>query len=318
MEAYLQLEGVRKPTLERLVESYASLNEKKCELSAAEFWSYPDHLYKLFLKQWGKNGADKVMEALNRPAPITIRANLLKTTRDELRQRLAEEGIETKPTEYSPYGLVVLHRVNFSSLEFFQKGWFEVQDEGSQLASKMVSACEGETILDACAGGGGKSLFFAMEMRNRGTILANDSDVRKLKNLKKRVSRAGASCIRSLTRPNELEAYQGKCDAVVVDAPCSGTGTIRRSPDLKWRLTASQMDEYPKKQIELLGEYSDWVKPDGRLIYITCSLLEQENEKVVQKFAEQSRYQSEAFFRTLPSEVDMDGFFVCVLKKRSR
>lgn len=304
-----------------------SVESRRFPGGIAAYYSFPDDLYEMFLKESGREAAIRLMKALNTQAPVVIRANLLQTTRQKLKKKLEDEGIVAQETHFSPYGLILPHRMNFESLACFKQGWFEVQDEASQLATMMVGARPGETILDACAGGGGKSLLMAMQMNDKGRIVAYDPSEVKLRNLKKRAERAGVRCINIISQRNEgkLEGYRGRCDAVLIDAPCSGTGTLRRNPDLKWRMMKSERKRFASLQLALLEKYAEWLKPGGRLIYVTCSVLKCENKDVVDAFIAKSNFEivkikqdhsfisEEGFLKILPCETDMDGFFACVL-----
>lgn len=235
-------------------------------------------------------GADwiDIAQAMNGRAPLDLRVNMLKTTRDKAQSALARDGIETEPTPYSPVGLRASGHPSLANTAPYTSGRVDVQDEGSQLAALLVDAQPGMQVIDLCAGGGGKTLAMAAAMERKGQIHACDSDGRRLKNLQPRLKKAAAHNVQTRVVAAErdpwLETQVGLAHRVLVDAPCSGTGTWRRNPDLKWRLTEAQVAEYQAIQIGLLRQAAKLVRPDGRLVYVTCSVLAAENEQVVERF----------------------------------
>ncbi|WP_426750818.1 RsmB/NOP family class I SAM-dependent RNA methyltransferase [Myxococcus sp. Y35] len=251
--------------------------------------SLPDFLAERFLATFGRDAA-RAAEAMNERAPLVARANLLKGDRDALAQRLRAESVEVTPTPLSPLGLVLETRINAFSLESFREGLMELQDEGSQLLGMLVDAPP-TRVVDACAGAGGKTLQLAAQMKNRGDLHALDVDERRMEDLKKRARRAGVHNVRTQLIPHEgpeadaaLTPLKGKADRVLVDAPCSGTGTFRRKPDARYRLTPEDLEMHVGRQKALLARFARLVKPGGRLIYGTCSVLREENEGVVEDF----------------------------------
>jgi len=262
--------------------------------------SLPDWLAERFLRQFGDR-AEAEAEAMNTRAPLTARVNLLRTTRAALRERLRTEGVDAHDTPLSPVGLLLDTRLNAFALPSFREGLFELQDEGSQLLGLLVDAPP-TRVVDACAGAGGKTLQLAAQMHNRGELFALDIDARRLDELKRRARRAGAHNVRIRTLPAlgpelgpALEDLAGRADRVLVDAPCSGTGTFRRKPDARYRLTEAMLAQHVERQRALLERFAPLVRPRGRLIYGTCSVLEEENEAVVAWFL--SRHPG---FRVLP------------------
>jgi 16S rRNA (cytosine967-C5)-methyltransferase len=251
--------------------------------------SLPDFLADLFRKQFGRDAA-RAAEAMNERAPLTARVNLLKGDRDALAARLKAEGVGTTPAPLSPMGLMMESRLNIFALETFREGFLEIQDEGSQLLGMLVDAPP-TRVVDACAGAGGKTLQLAAQMKNRGDLHALDVDERRMEDLKKRARRAGVHNVRAQLIPHEgpeadaaLEPLKGKADRVLVDAPCSGTGTFRRKPDARYRLTPEDLEMHVGRQKALLARFAMLVKPGGRLIYGTCSVLRAENEDVIEDF----------------------------------
>lgn len=251
--------------------------------------SLPDFLSEKFREQFGADAA-RAAEAMNERAPLTVRVNPLKGDRAALLARLAEEGIQATPTPLSPLGLILETRTNVFSLAAFRDGWMEVQDEGSQLLGMLVDPPP-TRVVDACAGAGGKTLQLAPLMKNRGELFALDVDARRIEELRKRARRAGVHNVRTRVIPPEgpeadaaLADLKGTADRVLVDAPCSGTGTWRRKPDARYRLTPEDLEMHSARQKTLLARFATMVKPGGRLIYGTCSILREEDEAVVEDF----------------------------------
>ncbi len=299
-------------------------------------YSYPDWLVERFLKEYGGEETRKICQSLNEPAPLTLRANTLKTTVEQCGEILAQEGVEAKRTTFSPQGLQTTKRLNVFSLKAFQDGLFEVQDEGSQLLPLLIDPRPNTKLLDACAGAGGKTLAFAAIMKNRGEIYATDTNGYRLRELKKRSRRAGVFNVRPIEVPSLgdlAEKYTLYFDTVFVDAPCSGLGTIRRNPGMKWTVTEETVSEISEKQLEILRQCGPLVKPGGRLVYATCTLLRQENEDVVGRFLEGSSAFtceppvtmaeklgildaiSNRFIKLLPHVHGTDGFFGAFMER---
>ncbi|HEY3644752.1 MAG TPA: RsmB/NOP family class I SAM-dependent RNA methyltransferase [Gammaproteobacteria bacterium] len=249
----------------------------------------PEWLAEKLVAQYGEAGAVSLSEALNRPAQVGIRVNTLRTSRDELATKLAEEGNPCEPMKYSPIGLQRDKRGPLFNTEAFKEGLFELQDEGSQLLALMTEAAPKEKVVDFCAGAGGKTLALAAMMQNTGVVNAYDVSTTRLERLKPRLARAGAYNTQAFAIRDEHEAilkrYAGTADAVLIDAPCSGTGTLRRNPDIKWR--PIDLGMLTKLQASILAAASDLVRPGGRLIYATCSLLEEENGAITAAFLAQ-------------------------------
>jgi 16S rRNA (cytosine967-C5)-methyltransferase len=246
--------------------------------------SFQDWMVELWREQFGME-LEKLLMALNTPGETTLRVNFRVASREEIAVRLAKEGIETKPAKYSPHGLIAVKRFNRHSSPSFTEGLFEIQDEGSQIVSLLTGAKSGMLVVDACAGAGGKSLHLAQIMNDKGNIVAIDVDEKKLFELQERAKRAHVSIVHPLiknrTRDDELIS---KADIVLVDAPCSGSGTIRRNPGTKWKLTESQLEHFHGLQLRILENAATYVKLGGSLVYSTCSLFKRENEDVVGEF----------------------------------
>ena len=297
--------------------------------------SYPTWLYQRFVGSVG-DAASAMAMAMNTRAPMCIRTNTLKVSRQELIGRLAQEAVTAVPTRHSPSGLVLETRVNAFGLSAFRDGLFEVMDEGSQLVAEVVAPPPRSRVVDACAGAGGKTLALAATLGNQGRILALDTSGRKLEELRRRSRRAGISNLAAReVHGYELppEAKLGIWDRVLVDAPCSGLGTLRRNPEARWRLSPKAVDKYPADQLALLVAYAPLVAVGGRLVYATCSVLRDENDGVIERFlrersdfvlmpvkeiwgkARASEVGDGEVLRLLPHVHDTDGFFAAVLRR---
>ena len=220
--------------------------------------------------------------ALNEPAPLDLRVNALQARREDLRKELREAGIASEPTPYSPWGLRLAGKPSLTRLDAFTRGAIEVQDEGSQLLAALVDPKRGEMVVDFCAGAGGKTLALGAAMRSTGRLYAFDTSAHRLEALKPRLARSGLSNVHPAAiaheRDERIKRLAGKIDRVLVDAPCSGLGTLRRNPDLKWRQSEKAVAELVLKQTAILDSAARLVKPGGRLVYATCSLEHEEGE----------------------------------------
>ncbi|MGH7154202.1 MAG: RsmB/NOP family class I SAM-dependent RNA methyltransferase, partial [Acetobacteraceae bacterium] len=251
----------------------------------------PDWILPLLAERFGPAFLAETA-ALLTPAPLDLRANLLKTTRDDARAALAAQGIATVPTRWSPWGLRAPSRQSVTGTDAFRSGLIEIQDEGSQLVALLANARPGDRVADLCAGAGGKTLAMAATMANRGHMLACDVSAARLDSATKRLRRAGVHNVeRLLLVPGDrgLKRRAGSFDRVLVDAPCTGTGTWRRNPDTRRRLTQADLAELLPKQAAILDSASRLVRSGGRLIYATCSLLVEENEGQVSSFVAHHR-----------------------------
>ncbi len=229
-----------------------------------------------------------LVNSINASAPLDLRVNSFKAKRDDVIAAFKAEGVEAVATPYSPLGLRIDGKPALHKLDVFMRGDVEVQDEGSQLLALMVGAKRGEMVMDFCAGAGGKTLALGAEMRNTGRLYAFDTSGHRLASLKPRLARSGLSNVFPAQiaheRDERIKRLAGKLDRVLVDAPCSGLGTLRRNPDLKWRQTPQSVAELQVKQAAILASAARLVKPGGRLVYATCSLLEVENEGIAEAF----------------------------------
>ena len=230
-----------------------------------------------------------LVDALNAPAPLDLRVNLLNDKRDEVQRELKLAGIDARPTPFSPWGLRLPDKPQLTRLDAFARGAVEVQDEGSQLLALLLEARRGEMVVDFCAGAGGKTLAIGAAMRSTGRLYAFDTSAHRLDALKPRLARSKLSNVHPAAiareRDERVKRLAGKIDRVIVDAPCSGLGTLRRNPDLKWRQSLQSVQEMSAKQAAILDSAARLLKPGGRLIYATCSVLPQENEAIAEAFS---------------------------------
>ncbi len=249
----------------------------------------PDWLWQRLVEQNGEAEAMRIAQGMLNAAPLDLRVNLARASREEIVSGLKADEIECEPTPYSPAGIRLAGKPAINRHPLFTKGLVEVQDEGSQILAWLVAPRRGEMAADYCAGAGGKTLALAMLMRGSGRLYAMDVSAKRLSELAPRAARAGVTSIHTVALSGDHDArakrLAGKLDRVLVDAPCSGFGTLRRNPDLKWRHGPEAVRELGAKQLRILGTASRLVKPGGRLVYATCSILQEENEAVVAAFA---------------------------------
>ncbi|MGA9116090.1 MAG: RsmB/NOP family class I SAM-dependent RNA methyltransferase [Bacteroidota bacterium] len=286
----------------------------------------------------GVEEARRLARALNEEAPVVVRVNTLRADRDRVMRALEREGVEAAPTPYAPAGLILARRIPLGGSASFAAGSYELQDEGSQILSHLLEVEPGMTVLDACAGAGGKSLHLAALMENRGLIVATDADRRRLLRLPPRARRSGASIVRVApeARPDAVYVRMaGKADAVILDVPCSGTGIYRRSPWLKFPPPGA-WERLEAVQADILRACAPCVRPGGRLLYCTCALRQAENEAQIARFlaahpvfhqvpaGEILRRQGIAIdsggagLTLAPHRTGTDGFFAAVLVRESR
>ena len=248
----------------------------------------PDWVMERLGRHYSGSGILTLARGLNEPAPLDLRVNALRAGRDDVLRKLASDGIDAVPTPYSPVGVRVKGRPAVNKHPLFTGGAIEVQDEGSQLLCYLVAPRRHDLVVDFCAGAGGKSLMLGALMRSQGRLYAFDVSATRLDRLKPRLKRSGLSNLypHSIRNENDLRVKRlaGKIDRVLVDAPCSGLGTLRRNPDLKWRQSPQSVEEMKAKQAAILRAAANLLKPGGRLVYATCSLLAEENEDIVMAF----------------------------------
>ncbi|MGE0496613.1 MAG: RsmB/NOP family class I SAM-dependent RNA methyltransferase [Ramlibacter sp.] len=245
------------------------------------------------LKEQLGDGFWPLVNALSQSAPLDLRVNALADKRADVQKELAKAGITAVPTPYSPWGLRIEGKPPLNKVDAFTRGAIEVQDEGSQLLALLLDAKRGEMVVDFCAGAGGKTLAIGACMRNTGRLYAFDTSAHRLDALKPRLARSGLSNVHPAAiaheRDDRVKRLAGKIDRVLVDAPCSGLGTLRRNPDLKWRQSPQSVEELVAKQTAILQSAARLLKPGGRLVYATCSVLPQENEAIAQAFTAANR-----------------------------
>ena len=258
------------------------------DLTAAEQADLPDWLVERLLSRMTPEALQTMARALNTPAPLDLRINSLKAERGAVAARLAADGIVAEPCAFAPLGLRLKGKPALQKHPAFLDGSFEVQDEGSQLLGYLLAPRRGEMVVDFCAGAGGKTLALGAMMRSTGRLYALDVSDKRLAKLKPRAARAGLSNVHPIRIAGEndirVKRLAGKADRVLVDAPCSGLGTLRRNPDLKWRQSPQSVAELSLKQAAILAAAAKLVRPGGRLVYATCSILAEENEAIVDAF----------------------------------
>jgi 16S rRNA (cytosine967-C5)-methyltransferase len=325
--AFYMGEDIRKNNLYNLIATYLVLNkweipgfdefkgidfrkiEERLDLkidNPAVEHSVPDWLYELVQKNYPKQ-VDEIFTALNEQAQVYIRVNTLKTTTEDLITALATDGVEVERIEGRDDALVLVERKNVFRTNAFQDGWFEVQDLSSQLVAEALDPQPGTRVFDVCA-----------LMQNKGQIIALDLYEWKLKELKRRAKRAGAHNIK--TRPiiaKTIKRLKDSADALLIDAPCSGLGVLKRNPDAKWKLDAAFIERITKEQEEILQNHSKVLRKGGKMVYATCSILPEENEQQVEKFlANNPEFSLVKQETLLPNKTGNDGFFIAVLERK--
>ncbi len=288
--------------------------------------SHPEWLVRRWMARVGLERTEQALKENNRPAPLILRANTLKTTRPELRAALEADGATARETAYAPQGMEITASPGLQSLSAFQKGMFIIQDEAGQLVSMLLAPKPGEAVLDACAAPGGKATHLAELMRDQGTVIALESDPRRLERLRENIERLGITAIKPIQGDAATYA-EGVFDKILIDAPCSGLGVLRRHPDGRWAKTERGVRERGRLQRELLANCARLLKPGGALVYATCTTEPEENEEVIaaflaghpeftlddpRPFLPESAAQlvdDNYYFRTFPEAPEMDGFF---------
>ena len=283
--------------------------------------SIPDWMDEICAKELGEDLWTKEMATLNTQAEVILRVNTLNITKENLIKSLAEEEIQAVAIPNHPDAIKLVERANVFKTDAFKKGYFEVQDASSQLVAAYLDVQPGMKVIDTCAGAGGKTLHLSALMQNKGQIIAMDIYESKLRKLKVRAKRNKAHNIdlRVIDSTKPIKKLHGKADRVLIDAPCSGLGVLRRNPDSKWKLQPEFVDNIKKTQQEVLQSYSKMVKPGGKLVYATCSVLPSENQEQVDKFLTSESGKDFIFVsdeKILASESGYDGFYMALLEKK--
>lgn len=343
LAALVRLEGISQRQLSEAV----SANEAEWlaglkalpdpELSLAEQADFPDWLVEHLSSRMSSGEILTLARALNQSAALILRVNPMKATRDEVLAQFAAAGIAAEPCRLAPLGIVLKDKPSLARHPLYLEGKIEVQDEGSQLLGHLLAPKRGEMVVDFCAGAGGKTLLLGALMRSTGRLYAFDVAEKRLAKLKPRVARAGLSNVHPACISGEgdsrIKRLAGKIDRVLVDAPCSGLGTLRRNPDLKWRQTPASVAELTRKQADILAGASRLVKAGGRLVYATCSILPEENEGIVDAFLSAHddfrRLSARDILarqdiavdvgedlRLMPHQHGSDGFYAAVMERR--
>ena len=284
--------------------------------------SIPDWMDEIGINELGEDIWTKEIAALNKQADVILRVNTLKTNKKDLQLKLQSENIETEFLQNHPYALKLMERSNVFITEAFKNGWFEVQDASSQLVAAFLDVKSGMKVVDTCAGAGGKTLHLASLMENKGQIVAMDVYESKLKKLKIRARRNGVHNIdlKVIESTKPIKKLYNKADRVLIDAPCSGLGVLRRNPDAKWKLELEFIDNIKKVQQDILQQYSRIVKSGGKLVYATCSVLPSENQEQVQKFLASESGKEFTFVKDkkiLAHKSGFDGFYMALLERKS-
>lgn len=306
---------------EKRYEAFAKLDQKKAlaqeEIPIHIRVSCPENLFNQIVATHGLEKAIELCRISNQPAPTTIRVNSLKISRDALFDQWKSK-YDISACRHSSDGIVFHKKINFFNLPEFKAGLFEVQDEGSQLLAQLVKASANDQVMDYCSGSGGKTLAFAPHMERSGQIYLHDVRKHALLECRKRLRRAGIQNAQVIEADSPVLAkLKKKMHWVLVDAPCSGTGTLRRNPDMKWKFTDEMLTRLVGQQRHIFEKALSYLRPDGRIVYGTCSILKQENQEQLDHFIKTYGLEVEGdILQTLPSYQGMDGFFGVVLRRR--
>ena len=296
--------------------------------------SFPDWIVQTWLKQLEEPEVDRLCNWFNQSPAIDLRVNILKTSIEEVETALLKAGVSVSRLPYLPQALRITGGTGaIQKLPGYQEGWWIVQDSSAQLVTHLLDPQPGETVIDACAAPGGKTTHIAELMQDRGTIIACDRDAKRLRKVRSNAQRLNLSSIQTCVGDSlKLEQFKEKSDRVLLDAPCSGLGTLHKRPDIRWRQTPDKIEELSRLQTDLLEQVANWIKPKGVLVYATCTLNPLENEQVIQSFLSSHPHwsievpssfresyfaTSEGWFKIFPQKYNMDGFFLVRLKKQS-
>ena len=282
--------------------------------------SFPQHLFDLIKVSHGEARASELCVISNKAAPTAVRANALVTTREEL-FKMWEKKYDISLCVHSPLGIIFNKKINFFSLPEFQKGFFEVQDEGSQLLAQLIDVKPGQKVLDYCAGSGGKTLAFAPRMQNTGQIYLHDVRTHALQESRRRLKRSKIQNAQIVLADDlaKLKKLKKNMQWVLVDAPCTGTGTMRRNPDMKWNMSEETLPRLLGLQRSIFEKALSFMHPEGCIVYATCSILNEENQDQIAHFIKTYDLElAQEPFQSFPSEGGMDGFFGAILKRKQK
>ena len=313
--------------------TYPGSDDKPLQLSI--LYSHPEWLVRRWTERFGAETTEAFLLANNHPAPLIIRTNTLRTTRNVLKATLCSEGVTAVETSHSPVGLEIVAGSGLQDLSSYRKGWFMIQDQAAQLISLMLAPQPGETVLDACAAPGGKATHLSEIMQNRGMIVALDSDAGRIEKIQENIRRLGITIIKTV-QGDAARYSEEKFDKILIDAPCSGLGVLRRHPDGRWNKSMRKISDRRILQMQILKNCVRLLKPGGALVYATCTTEPEENEDVIADFLHMSSNEftiddprpylpptaapligNDGFFRTFPRETEMDGFFGVRMIKKS-
>jgi 16S rRNA (cytosine967-C5)-methyltransferase len=300
-------------------------------------YSHPDWMVKSWLERYGESFTQELLKINNEPAPLTVRVNTLKTNKEELENTLRKEGFEIESAKYIENALTINNPSSLTKMRAFVDGLFQVQDESSMLVGRILDPKPGEFVVDVCSAPGGKSTHIAELMENKGQVIARDIHEHKIKLINDAANRLGIEIIKAeiFDASEQDENLRGKADRVLVDAPCTGLGIIRRKPDIKWTRSLNDLNQIPELQEKILNASSQYVKPGGVLVYSTCTIEPRENEELVRKFIDMNKdYVLEDISGQLPGSLvkdsakdgyiqfytnrdGIDGFFISRMRKRS-
>ncbi len=309
---WVEFEGINPADIK---ERYKKIDQKAIKESV------PDWLYQLGAEQLGIANWEAQINALNQEADLFIRVNTLKTNRNKLQKILQKEGVDTETIPDLPDALLIKNRKKITPLKSYQQGLFEVQDISSQLVAPFTGVQPGMTVIDACSGAGGKTLHLAALMQNKGKIFAYDIVPNKIKELYKRARRNGVKNIveAGIIDADKLKKNAQLADVLLIDAPCSSLGTLKRKPDLKWKLNPEKLRQINVTQLDIISRYEKMLKPGGTLIYVTCSILPQENQDIVNNFLKNHKNYTFVTEQTIfPSNFQGDGFYMAKLIKNKQ
>lgn len=299
--------------------AYILAHQESLKNNLPIYESYPDWLWELGIKELGEEKWKTEALAMNLQAPVFLRVNTLKISKQKLVEALAQEKIETSEPLGAESALQLIKRENVFQTKLFKEGCFEVQDAGSQLISEFLDPKTNDLVIDACAGAGGKSLHLAALMKNKGKLISLDVEDWKLQELKKRAKRAGVSNIetRLIEENKTIDQLTSKADKLLLDVPCSGLGVLKRNPDAKWKLGLETIERTKKLQQDIISNYSKMLKPNGVMVYSTCSILPSENQEQVNLFLSHNKDFSLLKEKTILPSQGFDGFYMALIKKNA-